>query len=87
VAALREASPLYHAERLATPVLLVSSPGETVSREDTKAYRAALKRLNKPHDALAKEDDVDGFNFAKGRTELLTRIEQFLSRHLAPKSR
>lgn len=86
-AALREASPISHVGRLATPVLLVTGPGETVSREDTKTYRAALARLGKPHEVLAKEDDVDGFVFSKGRAELLSRIEQFLARHLAPAKR
>jgi dipeptidyl aminopeptidase/acylaminoacyl peptidase len=84
-AVLRAASPLGAVDRLATPVLLVIGNGSQVSIEETNAYRAALKRAHKTHDVLSKWDDVDGFSYTKGRTELYTRIEQFLAAHLAVK--
>ncbi|MEY2878147.1 MAG: hypothetical protein RLZZ15_527, partial [Verrucomicrobiota bacterium] len=83
-AELRAASPLHHAEKIAAPVLLVYSPGESVSRDDSRAFRAALARLKKPHEVLGKEDDLLGFVYTPGRVELLTRMEKFLVQHLGP---
>ncbi len=83
-AELRAASPLHHVEKIAAPVLLVYSPGEIVSRDDTRAYRTALARLKKPHEVFSKQEDLDGFAYTAGRVDLLTRIEKFFAQHLGP---
>lgn len=83
--ALQEASPLLAVERLATPVLLVFGNGSQVSNEENAAYVAALKRAKKPHEVLSKQDDVDGFAYSAGRTELFTRIERFLAANMTVK--
>ena len=83
-AELRAASPAHQVEKIIAPVLLVYSPGERVSRDDSRSFRAALGRLKKTHEVMSQQDDMDGFAFTAGRVALLKRIEQFLAQNLSP---
>ncbi len=84
-AALREASPLQAAERLATPVLFLVNNGSRVSNEENAAYLSALKKGGKVYEHVSKKDDPDGFAYTKGRAELMTVIELFLAKNMTVK--
>lgn len=82
-AELAAISPINQIEKIGAPLLLINWTERTTSREAARAFAAALKRADKPHEVLARFDDVEDLRQPKPRTEILGRIEAFLARHMA----
>lgn len=85
---LRERSPVYHAERIETPVLLIHG------REDWRAdyehaarMKKALERANKPLEWLALSGEGHGVADQETREDVYERILAFLDVHLPVEDR
>ena len=83
-AELADISPINHIGEIGSPLLLVYGNVEFSPRESARAFAKALAKANKPHEFVAKFDEIEGFNLPKPRAELLGRIERFLAQHMAP---
>ena len=83
-AELADISPINHIGEIGSPLLLVYGNVEFSPRESARAFARALAKANKPHEFVAKFDEIEGFNMPKPRAELLGRIERFLAQHMAP---
>jgi dipeptidyl aminopeptidase/acylaminoacyl peptidase len=82
-AELSDTSPSRHVDRIEAPVLLINGNSGTTSREAARAFAAALRQTKRPHEIVAKFDDLEGLLVPRQRAEVLARIESFLGKHLA----
>ena len=79
---LKTVSPLYMADRLKVPVLLVHGDSDqTVPLRQSKLYADALTKAGKPHEYHAYPDEGHSLNIADNFRDWLDRLEAFLKRH------
>lgn len=82
-AELSDTSPSQHVDRIDAPVLLINGNAGTRSREAARLFAAALRQTQRPHEIVAKFDDLEGLLVPRQRADVLARIEAFLGKHLA----
>ena len=81
--ALRAVSPVYHADQIKSPLLIVHSHDDpTVPFEQTRELTAALDKAGRPYELVAKYNEPHGFFNYKNRIELYKRIDKFLAEHM-----
>ena len=81
----RQVSPLYQAERLKAPVLLVyGEADQVVPLKYGSAFRSALDRSGKKYEWVTYADEGHGLNKDENRFDFYRRVEAFLQQHLSP---
>jgi dipeptidyl aminopeptidase/acylaminoacyl peptidase len=84
-AALRDASPVFHADRIKVPVLLAHGAEDTrVPIAHAEKLRDALTKLGRPPEWLVEPAEGHGFYDEGARLRLYTRLVAFLKKHTAP---
>ncbi|HYC71045.1 MAG TPA: S9 family peptidase [Opitutaceae bacterium] len=82
---LREISPLYFADRIRAPVLLIhGKDDDTVPVEQTRAMAAALQRAGRKPEVRTFGWQMHWFASANARKDTFTAVLDFLGRHLGP---
>jgi dienelactone hydrolase len=80
---LRQQSPVYNAERIQVPVLLIHGKHDRRADFDqAQRMKSALQRANKPHDLLVLDQSKPEAD-TKERTAAFEKLLAFLERHLA----
>lgn len=81
-------SPIQYLDRLRAPVFIIHGGMDIRAPENqAKKLRKAMDARGLPYEWLFEEDEGHGFFNEKRAANLLRRIEDFLSRHLAAPSR
>jgi dipeptidyl aminopeptidase/acylaminoacyl peptidase len=84
---LDEISPLHLADRIKAPVLLIHGRDDPVVPHDQAArMAAALTRAGNPPERLSRFNEPHGIFHYKNRVAMYSLIEDFLGRHLAPRT-
>ncbi|QYM79124.1 S9 family peptidase [Horticoccus luteus] len=84
-AALDDISPVYHADAIQVPLLLVySKSDDTVHYDQATAITKALDKAGKPYEFMAKFNEGHGFYEKKHRVALYQTIEAFLAKNMGP---
>ena len=82
-ATLRANSPVYQAERITLPVMLVhGGKDETTELGQAEDMRAALIKAGRPPEWLLVKSQGHGFYDAEYRREFYEKLEQFLAKHI-----
>jgi dipeptidyl aminopeptidase/acylaminoacyl peptidase len=86
---LREASPVFHADRIQVPLLVIQGARDPrVNINESDQIVEALKRHGVDVEYLVKENEGHGFHNEENRFEVYETMERFLGRYLphnAPK--
>lgn len=80
--ALAAISPSKLVDRIDASVLLVNGNSGLISRETARSFATALRQTKRPHEIVAKFDDIEGLAMPKPRTQLLETIDAFFAKHL-----
>jgi dipeptidyl aminopeptidase/acylaminoacyl peptidase len=84
---LDEISPLHLADRIKAPVLLIHGRDDPVVPHDQATRMAtALTRAGNPPERLSRFNEPHGIYHYKNRVAMYASIEEFLGRHLAPRT-
>ncbi len=87
-AALREVSPLYHADRLEAPLLLAyGAADQRVPLTHGNQMRSALDKYRKPYEWVVYDDEGHGFTKDENRYDFYRRVDAFLAKNLAPRAK
>ncbi len=79
---LREKSPVYQAQRIQVPVLLIhGQQDERAPIEHAEALKNALAKLGRAHQWLVKSNEAHGFYDESNREEMYTTLLSFISDH------
>lgn len=82
-ALLESWSPLFHADRIEHPLLIVHGARDPrVPKAESDALVAELSRRGVEHEYLVFDDEGHGINRAENRLTFYERAERFLARHL-----
>ncbi|WP_253816390.1 S9 family peptidase [Myxococcus xanthus] len=82
-AMLREISPLFHAEKIRSPLLVIQGANDPrVPKAKTDALVEAVRKNGVPVDYLVLPNDGHGFSSTKSEAETSVRILSFLDQHL-----
>ncbi len=85
-AGYRDSSPLYFADRLKAPVLLIHGAiDDNVHMQNTMNFVEALVKANKPFELYIQPDQKHGFQGQTVRTYLDERLLRFFMHHLEPR--
>jgi dipeptidyl aminopeptidase/acylaminoacyl peptidase len=80
---LREASPVFHADRIKVPLLVAQGAKDPrVNINESDQIVAELKKRGVPVEYLVKEDEGHGFSNEENRFEFYEAMERFLERNL-----
>ena len=80
---LTERSPLFHADRIQAPLLVVHGANDSrVKRAESDRIVAALYERNREVEYLVAPDEGHGFRARENRLALAAAAEKFLARHL-----
>jgi dipeptidyl aminopeptidase/acylaminoacyl peptidase len=80
---MRAQSPLYAAERIRTPLLVVQGANDPrVKKSESDQIVRALRDLGREVEYLVAADEGHGFASEESNQALFARIEEFLARHL-----
>jgi dipeptidyl aminopeptidase/acylaminoacyl peptidase len=83
LARMRAQSPLYAAERIRTPLLVVQGANDPrVKKPESDQIVRALRDLGREVEYLVAADEGHGFASEESNQALFARIEEFLARHL-----
>jgi dipeptidyl aminopeptidase/acylaminoacyl peptidase len=79
----RRLSPLYHAEKIRTPLLIGQGANDPrVNIENSNRMVAALRERKIPVDYLVYTDEGHGFQRPENNLDFFGRAEEFLAKHL-----
>lgn len=82
---LRALSPLYLADRIREPVLLVAGAEDRrVPLEGIVRMRNALRKHDVPHEWVMYDREIHGFSTDRHEYDYYARVERFLAQHLKP---
>lgn len=82
-AMLREISPLFHAEKIRRPLLVIQGANDPrVPKAKTDALVEAVRKNGVPVDYFVLPNDGHGFSSTKSEAETSVRILSFLDRYL-----
>lgn len=82
---LREASPVFHADRIRAPLLVAQGARDPrVNINESNQIVEALRRRGIPVEYIVKEDEGHGFRNEEHRFEFYEAMERFLERYLGP---
>lgn len=82
---LKAISPLYFAEKIVAPLLMIHGKDDrTVPFKQAKKMVAALEKLGHPPQTLFISDEGHGFRKARSLLQEYKAIEAFLAKHLGP---
>jgi dipeptidyl aminopeptidase/acylaminoacyl peptidase len=85
-AALKAASPVYHADQIKVPVLLIHGSHDTrVPIEHAEKLRDALTKLGRPPEWLEQPHEGHGFYDEGARLRMYERLVAFLKANTAPR--
>ncbi len=80
---LRSASPVFHADRIKVPMLVVQGAKDPrVNINESDQIVAALKKRNIPVEYMVKENEGHGFRNEENRFEFYEAMEKFLAKYL-----
>ena len=80
---LQARSPVYNAQRIEAPVLLIHGEQDFVAGyEHARRMRSALQRSGKSFDLLTLEDESHDVYDERTRRDVYERIVRFLAKHL-----
>ena len=80
---MRAQSPLFFAERIRAPLLVVHGQNDVrVKRAEADQIVAAMKKLNRPVQFLVASDEGHSFAGRLNKLAMNTAIEQFLAKYL-----
>lgn len=80
---LREASPLFSADKIIKPLMIVQGANDPrVKKAESDQIVEALKNNNQPYTYLLAEDEGHGFRKPLNRMALHAMIEKFFATHL-----
>lgn len=84
---LRETSPVHQAHRITKPVLMAyGRRDERVPIEHGERMRDALRKNNSNVEWVLYDKEGHGFYWKENELDFWSRVERFLSQHLAPKA-
>ncbi len=84
---LADISPVNFAVKITAPVFIVQGKEDRiVPPKQARKMVSALKKAGRPPQTLYFSNEGHGFSHEKNRTKFYGELEQFLARHLAPKS-
>jgi len=82
---LREASPLFSADRITAPLLIAQGGHDPrVKPSESEQIVAALRSRNVPVEYIFKENEGHGFADEENRLEFYQAMDDFLARYLGP---
>ncbi|NTX11850.1 alpha/beta fold hydrolase [Myxococcus sp. CA056] len=85
-AMLRDISPLFHAEKIRKPLLIIQGAHDPrVPKARTDTFVESLRKNTTPLDYLVLPEDGHGFSGKKSEAETSLRILSFLEQHLRGK--
>lgn len=85
---MRAVSPLFHAERIAAPLLLAyGASDQRVPLIHGNRMRSALDKYNKPYEWVVYDNEGHGFNKDVNRFDFYRRVDAFLAKNLAPRTK
>ncbi len=85
---LRVVSPLYHADRIKAPLLLAYGASDRrVPMTHGNQMRSALDKYNKSYEWVVYPDEGHGFNKDEHKYDFYRRVDAFLAKHLAPRTK
>jgi len=80
---LRRTSPLFHADRIRVPLLVVQGANDPrVPQAESDQIVDALRRRDVPVEYMVKENEGHGFLNEENRFDFYRAMERFLARHL-----
>ncbi|MFA5114178.1 MAG: S9 family peptidase [Candidatus Margulisiibacteriota bacterium] len=83
-ALMRAASPVFHADRIKTPLLIAQGAKDPrVNKDESDQMVAALKARGIEVEYLVKENEGHGFRNEENRLEFYGAMERFFAKHLA----
>ena len=84
---LRATSPVFHADRIKTPLLIVQGARDPrVNKNESDQMVAALKERGVDVQYLVKDNEGHGFRNEENQFEFYGKMEEFLRQHLAPEA-
>ncbi len=84
---VKERSPVYHVNKIKADLLLVhGGQDKRCPIEHFEALTNALDKINYPYESLIEPLEVHGFVKPENRERFYSKIEQFLDKHIGPKS-
>ncbi|RKH35937.1 S9 family peptidase [Corallococcus praedator] len=84
-AMLKEISPLFHAERIKKPLLVIQGANDPrVPQAESDEIVAAVKKNGVPVEYLLLPDEGHGFKKKKNEVEVNERAQKFFDRYLKP---
>jgi dipeptidyl aminopeptidase/acylaminoacyl peptidase len=82
---LRETSPVFHADRIKTPLMVVQGARDPrVNKDESDQMVAALKQRGVDVEYLVKDNEGHGFRNEENQFEFYSKMEAFLEKHLTP---
>jgi len=82
---MRAVSPVFHAERIKTPLLVVQGARDPrVNKNESDQMVAALKQRGVAVEYLVKDNEGHGFRNEENQFEFYGKMESFLQQHLSP---
>jgi dipeptidyl aminopeptidase/acylaminoacyl peptidase len=82
---LRATSPVFHAERIKTPLLIAQGARDPrVNKNESDQMVTALKQRGVDVEYVVKDNEGHGFRNEENQFEFYGRMETFLQRHLSP---
>ena len=82
-ALLRAASPLYHVDKIKTPVLVVQGARDPrVPKAESDQFVEAMRKRGVEVEYIVKDNEGHGFGNEENRFELYEAMERFLAKHL-----
>jgi len=82
---LRATSPVFHAERIKTPLLVVQGARDPrVNKNESDQMVAALRQRGVDVEYIVKDNEGHGFRNEENQFEFYGRMETFLQKHLSP---
>ena len=79
----RETSPLFHADRIAAPLLVAQGANDPrVRKEESDQIVDALRKREVQVEYMVKDNEGHGFQNEENRFEFYRAMERFLDRHL-----
>jgi len=84
---MQEKSPVYHADKITRPLLILHTENDVrVRKEQADMMVAAMKKANKPVDYIVYKGEGHGFRHWKTRLKLYRDTEDFLAKCLGGRS-
>lgn len=81
-------SPIHHIEQVRVPVFVVHGKEDwVVSANESRRLIAELKKNNVPTQVFMPSGEGHGMYYLKNSVELYSRVEEFLAKNLAPRSK